>query len=138
MMFGIVTAVMYSPTTYAEEAAEPGELGAYVGMSAERLIEDLGEPGLRTPHELWYWHGPTITGGRPGPPTPTVTRGANGVTITGAGGEYKPLAFSRDVCNVVVKLDAAGLIETIDKQGPGCFEFIVLLQQRYARTPTPP
>jgi len=138
MMLNIVTALFFAPATTAEEVGAPGELGAYVGMKAERLIEDLGEPVLRTPHELWYWNGPTIKGGGPGLPSPTVTRGRNGVVITGAGGSHAPLSFSRDVCNIEVKLDATGLIEAVEKQGPGCFEFIVLLKQRHAGTSTPP
>jgi hypothetical protein len=124
-LLNIVTAVLVCHPALAAEAG----LGAYVGMHGDRLVEDLGEPGMRTPHELWYWRGPSVAGGQPGAPNPAVRNGRNGVIVNGAGGDYAPLSFAEDFCNIVVKLDDKGVVDAIERQGPGCFEFIHRLRQ---------
>lgn len=90
-----------------------GELDAYIGMPADQILNDLGDPLLRTPRELWYRNDPQIVGGHPGAPNPAVTLGRRGAVVRGAGGDYPPLAMSRDFCDVVVKLDTKGTIEAV-------------------------
>jgi hypothetical protein len=111
------------------------ELKNYIGMHAEQMVGELGDPMLRTPQELWYRHEPTISEGNSGVPNPTATLGRTGVIIYGPGVDYSPLAMSRDLCDVVVKLDRKGIITGIDHHGPGCFEFIHLLKLRNATPP---
>ncbi len=111
------------------------ELDDYIGMPAEQILSDLGEPLLRTPRELWYRNDPQIVGGDPAAPNPAVTLGRGGVVVRGAGGDYPPLAMSRDFCDVVVKLDSKGIIKAVENIGPGCFEYIHLLKMRHVTAP---
>lgn len=138
VVLSTLAAALITPATNATEPATDAALRAYIGLAGQRLIDDLGEPLLRTPHELWYSNGPSIAGGHPGAPNPAVVSGRNGVTVSGAGGDYLPPYFSRDACNVLVKLEPTGLIEAVESQGPGCFEFIHLLLQRHAGGSSPP
>jgi len=121
----------------ADVTADPIEpvLRNYIGMHAEQMVGDLGDPMLRTPQELWYRHEPTISGGNPGVPNPTATLGRSGVIVYGPGADYPPLTMSPDLCDVAVKLDRKGIITAIDHYGPGCFEFIHLLIQKNAAPP---
>ncbi len=126
VLFSVVTVAFI---TVAAGASGESGLDAYLGQDAERMIEALGEPGLRTPHELWYWNGPTVSGGHPGAPSPAVRNGRYGVAVDVAGGYYAQLSISNDFCNLVVKLSSNGQIDAIEKQGPGCFEFIHHLKE---------
>ena len=110
-------------------------LHSYIGLHADQMMGDLGDPMLRTPQELWYRQEPTISSGNPGLPNPTARLGRTGVIVYGPGGNYPPLTMSPDLCDVAVKLDRKGIITAIDHHGPGCFEFIHLLKQR---NPAPP
>jgi hypothetical protein len=138
VLLNIVAAIFITQAAEAVEDAGKDGLEAYIGMAAERLIEDLGEPMLRTPHELWYSNGPEISGGYPGVPTPAFVAGRNGVTVNGAGGDYAPLYFSRKACDVRIKLGGTGLVEAVEALGPGCFEYVHRLQQQRAGRSSPP
>lgn len=133
----IITVAIGVFVPIANALADPtnNALGGYIGMPAQQILNDLGDPLLRTPQELWYRNEARIVGGDPGVPNPAQSIGRNGVVVNGAGGDYPPLAMSRDFCDVVVKLDRKGTITEIENHGPGCFEFIHVLKMRHADPP---
>ena len=134
----LLSAIAIVRVAHATDLATNTPLHAYIGLNAQRLIDDLGDPLLHTPDELWYSNGPKINGGHPGAPHPAINGGRNEPILGGAGGNYSPLHFARNFCNMVIKIDRAGLIVAVEEQGPGCFEYFHRLKHRYAQDPPPP
>lgn len=135
---GLFLTIFFAHSAHAADPSATTGLSAYVGGSVDRLVDALGEPGLRTPNELWYWRRARISGGQRGLPSPSIRSERNGLLFNGAGGNYAPPSFTRDFCNVVITLDDKGLIETVDEQGPGCFEFIHSLRRARKENSTAP
>ena len=131
----VIALFVFVQSGYAFADLNSGVLNDYIGQPADQILSDFGDPLLRTPRKLWYRNDPQIVGGHPGAPNPAVVLGRNGVVVRGAGGDYPPLAMSRDFCDLVIKLDANDTIEAVENHGPGCFEYIHLLKTRQPTAP---
>ncbi|MFT4563724.1 MAG: hypothetical protein ACI9BW_003482, partial [Gammaproteobacteria bacterium] len=116
------------PTTEPHAASI---LEEYVGQPSEQLIQTLGEPQLRTPDQLWYTRESGLRGGQLGAPQVTIS-GASSRFIVG--GEYQQFSIANLPCDVIANVDEGGLVTSIEQKGPGCTEFVYLLQQRQAGT----
>jgi len=123
-----LTAVVCSSAAAAGE--DDYDLNKFVGQNVAVVLEQLGEPTLQTPGQLWYSKEARISGGRPSPPNPGVVTGRKGATISGAGGTYMPLQFDREPCDITVTIGKDELVSEVEQAGPGCFEFIHLLRSR--------
>jgi hypothetical protein len=110
-------------------------LEEYVGQPSEQLLQALGEPRLRSPNQLLYTRKSELHGGRLGAPQ-VVIPGASSRFIVGS--EYQQFSVPDLPCDLIANVDAAGLVNSIERKGPGCTEFIYLLQQQQAAKQSAP
>lgn len=113
-------------------SATDNDIDSLIGQRASVALERLGEPMLKTPSSLWYSNESEVRGGQPRSPTPTLGMRQNGFVSGGVSGEYVPLELSREICDISIKLDRAGIVTEIEKVGPGCFNFVHELERRAA------
>ncbi|MDA0822373.1 MAG: hypothetical protein O3C28_08115 [Proteobacteria bacterium] len=126
--------VLFLTSSIGALSAAPA-LEEYVGKPSEQLLRALGEPLLRSPTQLLYSRKSEPRGGKLGAPQ-VIIQGASSKFIVGS--EYEQLSVPDLPCDLNVGVDAAGLVNSIERKGPGCTEFIYLLQQQQASKQSKP
>jgi hypothetical protein len=126
--------VLFLTSSIGELSAAP-TLEEYIGQPSEQLLGALGEPLVRSPDQLLYSRKSQPRGGKLGAPQ-VIIQGASSQFIVGS--EYEQFSVPDLPCDLIVSVDAAGLVNSIERKGAGCTEFIYLLQQRQtAKQSTP-
>jgi hypothetical protein len=118
-------ACLFMASATVTSAFAKDDLSDFVGMPSEKLVQTLGEPLLHKPDELWYSRKSRISNPWRNAPSVNISRGTSGVSV---GNEYQVVEFADLPCEIVAKIDASDLIQSIEKIGPGCAEFVYLLR----------